>query len=154
MRAMRAPASVRRTPAALATNKEGHVTATPVIAIVDDDVSVRQALGSLLRSFNLAVELYASGPDLLRSPGLDAIRCLVTDVQMPAMSGFALHAELRARGLDIPAVFMTAFPEARYRERAKELDGCGFLSKPFLDIDMIRCVEQALARQRGAGRAG
>ncbi|MGE8365063.1 response regulator transcription factor [Cupriavidus sp.] len=122
------------------------MTATPVIAIVDDDASVRQALGSLLRSFDMVVELYASGNDLLQSHNLDAVSCLVTDVQMPAMNGFALCEALRKRGLPIPVIFMTAFPEESYRQRAEALGAICFLSKPFMDPEIIQCIGIALAR--------
>ncbi|MGT2493713.1 response regulator [Cupriavidus basilensis] len=64
----------------------------------------------------MVVELYASGNDLLQSHNLDAVSCLVTDVQMPAMNGFALCEALRKRGLPIPVIFMTAFPEESYRQ--------------------------------------
>ncbi len=116
-----------------------------MIAIVDDDASVRQALGSLLRSFDMVVELYASGNDLLQSRALDAISCLVTDVQMPEMNGFALCEALRMRGLSIPVVFMTAFPEENYRQRAEAIGAICFLSKPFMDPEIIQCIENALA---------
>ncbi|MFJ1251930.1 response regulator [Cupriavidus sp. CuC1] len=94
------------------------MTPTPVIAIVDDDAAVRQALGSLLRSIDMDVELHASGNDLLQSRTIDAISCLVTDVQMPTMNGFALCEALRTRGLSIPVIFMTAFQKECYLQRA------------------------------------
>lgn len=128
------------------TTEEHRVTATPVIAIVDDDASVRQALGSLLRSFDMVVELYASGNELLQSHALNAVSCLVTDVQMPAMNGFALCEALRMRGLSIPVIFMTAFPEESYRQRAEALGAICCLSKPFTDSEIIQCIENALAR--------
>ena len=117
----------------------------PVIAIVDDNASVRQALGNLLRSFDMVVELFASGNDLLQSRALDAVSCLVTDVQMPEMNGFAICEALRMRGLSIPVVFMTAFPEESYRQRAEAIGAICFLSKPFMDPEIIQCIESALA---------
>ncbi|EHP39465.1 two-component response regulator receiver [Cupriavidus basilensis OR16] len=121
-----------------------------MIAIVDDDAAVRQALGSLLRSFNMGVELYASGNDLLQSKTIDAISCLVTDVQMPAMNGFALCELLRARGFSTPVIFMTAFPEERYRQRAEASGAVCFLSKPFMETDIIRCIGHVLAQSAGS----
>lgn len=122
------------------------MTANPVIAIVDDDAPVRQALGSLFRSFDMVVELYASGTDLLQSRTLDTVSCLVTDVQMPAMNGFALCEALHARGLSIPVIFITAFPEESYRQRAEAMGAVCFLSKPFVDPEIIQCIENAVAR--------
>jgi len=121
------------------------VTATPVIAIVDDDASVRHALGRLVRSLDLAALLYANGEELLQSTALDSVSCLVTDIQMPAMNGFALCEALRARGLRFPVIFMTAFAREGYQQQALAADAAGFLNKPFLDTDIIRCIEQALA---------
>ncbi|AJG22649.1 two-component response regulator [Cupriavidus basilensis] len=125
--------------------------ATPVIAIVDDDAAVRQALGSLLRSFSMSVELYASGNDLLQSNTIDGISCLVADVQMPAMNGFALCEHLRARGFSTPVIFMTAFPEECYRQRAEAIGAACFLGKPFMEADIIRCIGNVLARSAKSG---
>lgn len=125
--------------------------ANPVIAIVDDDTAVRQALGSLLRSFNMSVELYASGNDLLQSKTIESISCLIADVQMPAMNGFALCEHLRARGLSTPVIFMTAVPEERGRQRAEAIGAVCFLSKPFMETDIIRCIGNVLARSANSG---
>ncbi|CAG2133371.1 response regulator transcription factor [Cupriavidus plantarum] len=120
------------------------MTATPVIAIVDDDASVRHAMGRLVRSFDLDVELFSSGPELLQSASIDHIACLITDIQMPAMNGFALCEALRARGYDMPVVFMTAFAQEGYEQRARDAGASCFLNKPFQDTDIIRCIENAL----------
>ncbi|MGO4762862.1 response regulator [Cupriavidus sp. 2KB_3] len=121
------------------------MTATPVIAIVDDDASVRHALGRLVRSFDLAVALYASGEELLQSATLDTVSCVVTDIQMPVMNGFALCEALRARGLHMPVIFMTAFAQAGHEARAMSAGAACFLHKPFLDTAIIACIERALA---------
>lgn len=125
--------------------KESRVTATPVIAIVDDDASVRHALGRLVRSFDLAVALYGSGEELLQSAALDTVSCLITDVQMPEMNGFELCEALRARDLHMPVIFMTAFAQAGYEARAVAASAACFLHKPFLDTAIIACIERALA---------
>lgn len=138
MEALAAPSSLR-------TLKEYRVTPPPVIAIVDDDASVRHALGRLVRSFDLAVELHANGEALLQSASLETVSCVVTDVQMPVMNGFALCEALRARGLGVPVIFMTAFAQAGHAERAAAAGAACFLHKPFTDTDMIRCIEHALA---------
>jgi FixJ family two-component response regulator len=120
------------------------VNAAPVIAVVDDDASVRQALGSLLRSFDMNVALYESAAQVLRAADTQAISCVVTDIQMPDMDGLSLCAALRARGLHMPVIFMTAFPEERSRQHAADLGGFCFLSKPFVETDIIRCIQAAL----------
>lgn len=124
------------------------MTAPPVIAIVDDDASVRQAMGQLVRSFDFAVELFGSGQELLRAASLDRLSCVIADVQMPGMNGFALCEALRERNLDVPVIFMTAFARAGHEQRAQAMGAACFLSKPVRDTDMIRCIECALQSPR------
>jgi len=121
------------------------VTSPPVIAIVDDDASVRDAMGRLMRSFDLAVELYGSGAELLGSPTLGGVACVITDVQMPKMNGFALCEALRARGCHVPIIFMTAFSEQGHEQRARAAGAACFVNKPFEDTEIIRCIERALS---------
>jgi len=130
------------------------VNATPVIAIVDDDPAVRHAMGGLVRAFGMAVELYAGGPALLQSPSIDGIDCVITDVQMPGMNGFALCEALRARGLRMPVIFMTAFDLRDFAQRARDAGAACFLGKPFGDTDLLRCIERALAMPRRPSRPG
>jgi len=125
------------------------VTATPVIAIVDDDASVRHAMGRLVRSLDMAAELYGGGPELLKSATIDQISCVITDVQMPVMNGFALCEALRARGYRMPVIFMTAFAHEGYEQRAREAGAACFLNKPFQDTDIIVCIENALQIRTG-----
>lgn len=121
------------------------MTSPPVIAIVDDDASVRDAMGRLMRSFDLAVELYGSGGELLGSPTLGGLACVITDVQMPKMNGFALCEALRARGCHVPIIFMTAFSEQGHEQRARAAGAACFVNKPFEDTEIIRCIERALS---------
>ncbi|WP_422649937.1 response regulator transcription factor [Cupriavidus sp. H18C1] len=116
-----------------------------MIAIVDDDASVRDAMGRLMRSFDLAVELYGSGAELLGSPTLGGVACVITDVQMPKMNGFALCEALRARGCHVPIIFMTAFSEQGHEQRARAAGAACFVNKPFEDTEIIRCIERALS---------
>jgi len=120
------------------------VTAIPMIAIVDDDASVRHAIGRLVRSLDMAVELYGGGPELLQSPLLADIACVITDVQMPVMNGFTLCETLRAAGHKMPVIFMTAFAHEGYEQRARAAGATCFLSKPFQDTDILDCIENAL----------
>ena len=80
----------------------------PVIAIVDDDESFREALGRFLKTFAFRVRTFASGEEVLRSAELSVVTCLVLDVAMPGTSGLEVQERLRARGLRIPTVFVTA----------------------------------------------
>ncbi len=125
-----------------------HVTEprAPIIAIVDDDASVRMALGRLLRSIDLDVRLYDGGQALLNDNDAGTLDCVVTDVRMPGVSGFDLCLSLRKRGLAMPIVFMTAHVQEGYAERALEVGAACFLQKPFADTELISCIEQAVGR--------
>ncbi|WP_164704963.1 response regulator transcription factor [Cupriavidus necator] len=125
------------------------MTATPVIAIVDDDASVRDAMGRLVRSYDFAAQLFGSGLELLQFVALDRIACVITDVAMPGMNGFVLYETLRARGFDKPVIFMTGFAEEGSEQRALAAGAACFLRKPFQDTDIIRCIELALLTHRG-----
>lgn len=125
----------------------------PVIAIVDDDAAVLQAMGRLVRSFDLPVALFDSAAGLLQASALDTLACVITDVQMPGMNGFALCEALRARGLDVPVVFMTGFALDDDEQYARVNGGACFLNKPFEDHEVIRCIEAALSSHR-QGRQG
>ena len=121
------------------------MTAASVIAIVDDDASVRDAMGQLVRSFDLVVELYGSAHELLQSTSLRRIDCVITDIRMPGMDGFALCKALRARGLGMPVIFMTAVAQDDDEQRANDAGAVGFLGKPFQDSELFRCIALALS---------
>lgn len=107
-----------------------------MIAIIDDDESVRVAIESLIRSFGFRTSVFASAEAFLASSSMPQAHCLITDVQMPDMSGIELFDVLRARGAGLPVIFITSFPEERVRRRAQEAGAVGFLAKPF-DADSI-----------------
>jgi FixJ family two-component response regulator len=115
-----------------------------VIAIVDDDPSVRIATESLMRSLGYAACSFASAQEFLRSDRLRETDCLITDVQMPGMGGMELQQTLASAGHAMPVIFITAFPEERVRRQAAAAGAFGFLSKPFEGQAMIDCVEAAL----------
>jgi FixJ family two-component response regulator len=117
----------------------------PTVAIIDDDASVRAAVGSLVRSLGYAVRCYASAELFLLSGDHPEIACIVTDLQMPAgMSGLDLQARLNAAGVAIPTVFITAFPEEHVRCRAEAAGAIGFLSKPFDGRTLVKLLVQAV----------
>lgn len=119
------------------------------VAIVDDDDSVRAAVGSLVRSLGFDVLAFSSAEAFLASPRLDDTDCLISDVQMPGLSGPALQAELVATGRRLPIIFITAFPEEGVRRRVEAAGAFGFLAKPFDGEAMIRCLEAALGGRGG-----
>jgi len=117
---------------------------SPLISIIDDDESMRCAVKSLVTSLGLNARTFASAEDFLRSPHVEHTSCLISDLQMPGLSGVELQKMLLAQGRHIPIIFMTAFPEERMRSRAIEAGALGFLSKPFESQMLINLIEKAI----------
>ncbi|WP_432377236.1 response regulator transcription factor [Duganella sp. P38] len=113
------------------------------LAIVDDDEAVRVGLRSLLRSYGYAANAYDSALALLASGSLGDYHCIITDLQMPGMSGVELLEQLRRDGNQLPLILMTAFPEPALRKRALSSGASCFLSKPFEANELLRCLSQA-----------
>ena len=120
------------------------MTGTALIAVVDDDEAIRTGLSSLLRSVGYAVALFESAEDFLASLSRAVPHCLVTDIQMPGVSGLDLQVRLKAGWPAIPVLVMTAFPEPAVRERAMTAGAVCFLSKPFDAAELLDCVARAL----------
>ncbi|WP_234052378.1 MULTISPECIES: response regulator [unclassified Xanthobacter] len=120
----------------------------PMITIIDDDESVRLATESLIRSLGFGASCFACAEDFLGSPERCRTNCVITDVQMPGMSGVELQSRLRAEGDAVPLIFITAFPEERIRRQVDAAGAFGFLAKPFDSAAMIDCIGRAL--QAGA----
>ncbi|MFE1600022.1 response regulator transcription factor [Methylobacterium sp. ID0610] len=117
---------------------------TPTIAIVDDDEAVRLATASFVRSLGYEARTYASAQDFLRDePGVPP-DCLITDVQMPGMSGVELQEHLRAEGRTLPVIVVTAFPNEALRRRVFAAGAAAFLEKPCAGDAMMVSLEQAL----------
>ena len=117
---------------------------SPLISIIDDDESMRCAVKSLVTSLGLNARTFASAEDFLRSPHVEHTSCLISDLQMPGLSGVELQKMLLAQGRHIPIIFMTAFPEERMRSRAIEAGALGFLSKPFESQMLLNLIEKAI----------
>jgi FixJ family two-component response regulator len=115
-----------------------------VIAIVDDDESFRRATASFVRSLGYVAAAFASGEAFLQSDRLDEADCLITDVQMPGMTGLELQSRLRGQGKRLPIIFVTAFPELKARGQALADGAVAFLGKPFNDQKLITCLNEAL----------
>ena len=114
------------------------------VAVVDDDEAVRAALSNLLASLDLGVATFASAEEFLASPACRESACLITDVQMPGMSGLDLQRHLASEGNRIPVILITAFPQDRLRQQAEAEGAFGFFAKPFDGRLMIDCIERAL----------
>ena len=116
----------------------------PVISIVDDDESVREATSALVRSLGFAAATFASAEDFLESDRLGDTSCLITDVQMPGLSGVELQSRLIADGRLMPIIGVTAYPEESIRAQMLRAGAIGFFSKPFNDECLIDCLTTAL----------
>lgn len=116
----------------------------PVISIIDDDQSVRDAMESLVRSLGYTVATFSSAEEYLQSGRLRDSSCLITDLRMPGMSGADLQDLLIADGYKTPIIFMTASRDERVRARVLNAGACGFLRKPFDEQRLIDCLENAL----------
>jgi FixJ family two-component response regulator len=118
-----------------------------VIAIVDDDESLREAIESLLKALGFAAETFGCAEEFLASGRPRHTACLIADVNMPGMTGLALHDHLDASGARIPTVLITAYPDQRTRARAQEAGLAGYLVKPFSEAALLTCVQAALAEK-------
>src|SRR4051794_32701617 len=115
-----------------------------IIAIVDDDDAVREALERLLKSLGYSAVTFASAEEFLNSKQMSDISCLVTDVQMPGMSGLDLQDRLIARGHRIPIIFLTGYPDENVRARAMKAGAIAFLGKPVNADHLVGHLEKAL----------
>src|SRR5215212_6206121 len=115
-----------------------------MITIVDDDKLVRDALEDLITSFGHRVRTYESAVQFLASGEVAETSCLITDMQMPGMSGLDLQQHLLASGYTTPVIFLTAFPQERAKALALDRGALAFLHKPFNEPDLISCVDRAL----------
>jgi len=120
----------------------------PVVFVVDDDESVREALRSLFRSVSLRVETFGSAADFLRSELPEVASCLVLDVRLPGVSGLDFQAELAKANIHIPVIFMTGHGDIPMSVQAMKAGAVDFLTKPFHDQDMLDAVAAAVERDR------
>src|SRR5450432_4192625 len=118
----------------------------PLISIVDDDEAIREATKGLVRSLGYEAATFASAEEFLQSDSVANTSCLITDVQMPGLSGIDLQQGLIVRGIQMPTIFITAFPEERTRQRALTAGAFGYLGKPFSEESLVSCLDKALGR--------
>ena len=119
-----------------------------VVAIVDDDLSVREGLGSLVRSAGWRVETFASAQEFLARRGAEAPSCLVLDLQLPGLSGLDLQKRMAEVELEIPIVFLTGHGNIPASVQAMKGGAVEFLTKPFDEQDLLRAIEEAIGRDR------
>jgi len=117
---------------------------TKIVAIVDDDESVRRALQGLLKAVGLQAKAFASAEEFLDSGQQHHTACLVTDIRMPGMSGLDLQAKLNSQNCRIPTIFITAHGDANMRMQALRAGAVEFLAKPFSDDVLLDNVRAAL----------
>jgi len=117
----------------------------PVVLVVDDDLSIRESLASLLQSVGLRVKVFASAPELLQSSLPDAPSCLVLDIRLPGISGLDFQVDLREAGIHIPIIFMTGHGDIPMTVQAMKAGAVDFLTKPLRQKEMIDAVTRALA---------
>jgi FixJ family two-component response regulator len=122
-----------------------------MIAVVDDDESVRDALTGLVKSLGYRAVAFQSAEDFLNSEQRNGAACLIAYVQMPGMTGPELHDRLVASSKPIPTILITAYPEETTRARALQAGVKYYLTKPFSENDLLACLRSALDSQAADG---
>jgi FixJ family two-component response regulator len=128
--------------------------ARPLISIIDDDHSMREAIDGLVKSVGYAVASVASAEELLGPRHVRRTSCLITDIRIPGMSGLESHQRLSASEQPIPTTQITAYPNQGAQQRALAAGGVGYLSKSFEEVDLLACIRSALTNASGAGSEG
>ena len=118
------------------------------VFIVDDDLAIRESLGSLLRSVGLQVKALASVPEFLSCPQTDGPTCLVLDVRLPGKSGLDLQRELHSANIQLPVIFITGHGDIPMSVQAMKGGAIEFLTKPFRDQDLLDAIHVGLANDR------
>ena len=117
----------------------------PMISIVDDDLSIRQAVMCLIRSLGYDAVTFSSAEEFLESGKVETTSCVISDMHMPGLSGAELQDHLIGRGHRVPIIFVTADSEENLRGRVLKAGAIGYLSKPFNVEHLILCLDVALA---------
>jgi len=125
-------------------------TGDPIVFVVDDDPSMREALADLIASVGLSVEAFKSAPEFLERTRPDAPACLVLDVRLPGLGGLDLQRELLRREAPIPIIFITGHGDIPMSVRAMKEGAVEFLPKPFRDQDLLDAIQHAIEIDRVA----
>jgi FixJ family two-component response regulator len=120
----------------------------PIVFIVEDDTSLREALSRLFRTVDLRTEVFGSAGELLQNKLPDVPACLILDVRLPGLSGLDIQSELAKADIHIPIIFMTGHGDIPMSVRAMKAGAVDFLTKPFRDQDMLDAVVAAIERDR------
>lgn len=120
----------------------------PLIAIVDDDMSIRNATQDLLKAAGFCAATFSNATSFLDSATRSQAACLVADMRMPGMNGIELHEHLAASGAGIPTIIITAHPGELTPERVREAGVTCLLLKPFAPDELLECVRRAVAKSR------
>jgi len=122
----------------------------PTVFIIDDDGGVRASIQDLLESVRLRCECFETAEEFLRSKRPDGPSCLVLDVRLPGVNGLDLQRQLAEAGIRIPIIFLTGYGDIPMTVKAMKSGAVEFLTKPFIDEDLLSAVRQALDRDRVA----
>ena len=133
---------------ALARAGDATTAEQPTVHVIDDDVSLRDALGLMLPSVGLGVRTYTSVQEFLDAGGHDGPGCIVLDVRLPGISGLDFQSRRERLGIHLPIVLMTGHSDVPMSVRAMKAGAVDFLPKPFRDQDMIDAVTMAIERDR------
>jgi FixJ family two-component response regulator len=115
-----------------------------MISIIDDDALAREGIKELVESLGYKTFTFMSAEHFLQSGLISETRCLITDLQMPGLSGLELQERLQAAGYQMPIILITAYPNEKHRNRALDAGAIGFLSKPFEEQSLIECLALAM----------
>ena len=126
--------------------------ADPIVFVVDDDLSVRDGIESLLRSVGLRVETFRTAQDFSRHSRPEAPACVVLDVRLPGLSGLDLQRELMRAGAPIPIIFITGYGDVPMSVQAMKAGAVEFLTKPFREQELLDAIREAIGRDRVARR--
>ena len=125
-------------------NDKNKMNPKPLIAVVDDDSSLRESTQLLLRSAGYRAEVFASAREFLDSPRIDETACLLLDVRMPGMDGLELQRFLNEAQRQIPIIFITAHATDNAEQRARKAGAVDFLQKPVNDEKLLSAIQTAL----------
>jgi FixJ family two-component response regulator len=129
-----------RHPAAMELSRNTRSLEGPLVAVVDDDESVRESLPDLLREFGFAAQSFSSAEEFLASDQMSQTKCLVLDVVMPGVTGLDLQKELKVRGQKIPIIFITAQKDEGLRAHALGQGAVDVVIKPFSDTALLAAL--------------
>ncbi len=127
-------------------------SATPIVFVVDDDVSVRESLEALIGTEGWRAECFASAQDFLARPPAQTPSCLILDVNLPDLNGLDLQAQMAGERLGMPIIFITGYGDIPMTVRAMKAGAAEFLTKPFAEDALIGAIQQAIDRSAASLR--